>query len=73
MGEQTVLDDFLGEVRSLTGCCLGQAEASMLSSAVEIIAWVPSVPDEEGGAALVRLDSGKFATMEESQDYTGHG
>lgn len=36
-------------------------------------AWVKSVPDEAVGYALFQLIDGSWGTLDESQDYTGHG
>lgn len=55
----------------LTTCCLDlEFDPADISLVVD---WEPSIPDEENGWALFQLQDGRWATLNEYQDYTGHG
>jgi len=77
MMEPIDLEDFKNEVEFLEGCCLAHpseyAEQDFITKIVQVEAWIQSENEGPSGFALFRLDDGKWATLEESQDYTGHG
>lgn len=67
------LEQFKDYWRDLEKCCFKHPKNFDLDNVVEVLCWEQSVPDEEPGGAIVRMRNKKFATLWESQDYTGHG
>jgi hypothetical protein len=67
------LEDFKAEMTYLQGCCLTHPEDYQVDKIVHCESWIQSIPDEDSGGAIFRLDDGRWGAMEESQDYTGHG
>lgn len=67
------LEDFKIEMDRLQGCCLKHPEDYQVDQIVHVEYWVESIPDEATGYAIFRLKDGRWGSMDESQDYTGHG
>lgn len=67
------LEQFKQELGRLQGCCMTHPQDYQADLVADVEHWVPSVPDEETGYALFTLKDGRFGTLTESQDYTGHG
>ena len=67
------VEAFRKEVKFLAECCLKHPQGFEYSQIAEVLAWEQSVPDEEAGYALFKLADGRFGTMAEWQDYSGHG
>lgn len=68
-----MLQDFKNYVRFLATCCLVHPQDFNYENIEEVIKWEESVPDEATGYALFRMSDGTWGTLEESQDYSGHG
>lgn len=67
------VEDFREHIKYLAGCCLKHPQDFDYSKIVEVLAWEPTVPDEENGYALFRMENGSWGTLDEWEDYTGHG
>jgi len=61
---------FQEEFKFLKSCCL--VTSLEPEDVLEPVHWIRSIPDEEEGAAVFLAKSNWF-TLEESQDYSGHG
>lgn len=73
MADAIELDAFKKEVEYLMGCCMKHPADFKAEDIEQCEAWVQSVPDEKSGFALFKMKDGRWASLEESQDYTGHG
>lgn len=67
------LDAFKKEIKFLAECCLKHPQDFDYSKIAEVTEWVQSVPDEETGYAVFRMEDGRYGTLSEWQDYSGHG
>lgn len=67
------IKEFKEELKFLSGCCLTHPADYTPDDVEHVEAWVQSENDGPSGYALFRYKGGKWATLNESQDYTGHG
>jgi hypothetical protein len=67
------LEDFKDYYEWLFTCCLGEPAASLMSEVEEVIHFSESENDGDIGVSVSRLKDGRYLTIEEWQDYTGHG
>jgi hypothetical protein len=72
MGEFSVAA-FQDYFQALEDCCLDEKARTVVDEAGEVLQFVKSVPDEAIGVAVFRTRQGGYFTLEEWQDYTGHG
>lgn len=67
-----ILENFKGNYSSLKGCCMEDPKG-LFDKVIEVLYFIPSIPDEEQGAAVCKLWDASYACFEEWQDYSGHG
>lgn len=59
--------------QGIQSCCLTLPEEGILDHVENVEAWLESENEGAEGGALARLNDGRWLTLVESQDYTGHG
>jgi len=72
MEENLSLDAFKSEIKCLSECCLAHPQGFEFDDIEIVDHWVQAT-DDEIGYALFKMKDGRWGTLDEYRDYTGHG